>query len=286
MTRNPHLVKFIIVHCSATPPGMDVGVKEIRQWHLARGFKDIGYHYVVRRDGTIEEGRPLGQPGAHCKGRNYCSVGVCYVGGIASGSKIPTDNRTTEQEKALRELLIELLKVFPDAEIRGHRDFAAKACPSFDATKEYKGLRRALTAILLGAIGVAGLSACKSHTETKTRMEKAAQIETVRAEIDASASSRHDSCGFELYLPELTVEYGDSVKVMLRAEKARVVRNGASTTVTVAQAAECENTRENISAGEDKTVDRKVGRSFVLGWVIGVVIIVLMTIYFLKRKIL
>lgn len=124
----------IIVHCSATPEGRDVSVDEIRQWHLARGFKDIGYHFVVTLDGKIHCGRPINQVGAHCLGHNTVSIGICYVGGCDRNMR-PKDTRTEAQRRSLRRL-VELLKVyFPEASVHGHREFAAKACPSFDISE-------------------------------------------------------------------------------------------------------------------------------------------------------
>lgn len=121
----------IIVHCTATPEGKDYSVEQIRQAHLARGFSDIGYHFVVMRDGTVREGRPLGVAGAHTKGHNANSIGVSYVGGCASDGKTPKDTRTHEQRKALRDLVAELQRRFPGATVHGHYEFANKACPSF-----------------------------------------------------------------------------------------------------------------------------------------------------------
>ena len=133
-------VTELIVHCSATPAGRDVTAADIRRWHKEeRGFADIGYHYVVRLDGWVECGRRLSVAGAHCRGHNSRSVGVCYVGGIGSDGR-PADTRTTAQRQALLGLLTALRRRFPSASIHGHRDFAAKACPSFDATAEYRNL--------------------------------------------------------------------------------------------------------------------------------------------------
>lgn len=134
-------VTEIIVHCSATPAGRDVGAAQIRRWHLARGFRDIGYHFVIRLDGTVEPGRPLAMQGAHCPGHNAISVGVCYIGGCDSRMN-PADTRTPAQREALERLIVRLLRLFPGATVHGHRDFAAKACPSFDATSEYEHLTR------------------------------------------------------------------------------------------------------------------------------------------------
>lgn len=137
---NKRNIKELIVHCSATPEGKDYSVDTIRQWHLQRGFSDIGYHYVIYRDGSIHIGRDESIIGAHCTGHNTNSIGVCYIGGCASDGKTPKDTRTTEQKQSLVKLLKELKTKYPQASIHGHRDFANKACPSFDATKEYSSL--------------------------------------------------------------------------------------------------------------------------------------------------
>ena len=130
----------IIVHCSATPEGKDYSVDTIRQWHLQRGFSDIGYHYVIYRDGSIHTGRDESIIGAHCTGHNTNSIGVCYIGGCVSNGKTPKDTRTTQQKQSLVKLLKELKTKYPQASIHSHKDFANKACPSFDATKEYSSL--------------------------------------------------------------------------------------------------------------------------------------------------
>lgn len=133
-------IKEIIVHCSATPEGKDYTVSDIDKWHKARGFRCIGYHYVIYRDGSIHTGRTIDKIGAHCKGHNSYSIGICYIGGLDSSGKSPKDTRTPEQKASLLALLEDLKTKFPDARIYGHRSFANKACPSFDATKEYMAL--------------------------------------------------------------------------------------------------------------------------------------------------
>lgn len=133
------MVTHIIVHCSATPEGRDVCAADIDRYHRRRGFACIGYHWVVRLGGQVERGRSESLAGAHCRGLNHCSIGVCYVGGIDAAGR-PKDTRTPAQRAALRRLLAELRHRYPMARIYGHCDFAAKACPCFDATKEYAGL--------------------------------------------------------------------------------------------------------------------------------------------------
>lgn len=122
----------IIVHCSATPEGRAVSVDDIRRWHRERGFRTIGYHYVVYLDGSIHCGRPVEEVGAHCLGQNGSSIGICYVGGLDAKSLLPKDTRTGAQRQSLRRLVERLMKCFPEATVHGHREFAAKACPCFD----------------------------------------------------------------------------------------------------------------------------------------------------------
>ena len=132
-------VTEIIVHCADTPEGRNDKAADIDRWHRQRGFDRIGYHYVVDLDGTIEPGRDLECVGAHCKGHNVQSVGVCYVGGADVNLK-PKDTRTPEQKAALRLLLKFLRAKYPDAKIYGHRDFSDKPCPCFDAKTEYANI--------------------------------------------------------------------------------------------------------------------------------------------------
>jgi len=125
-------INKIILHCSATPEGKDYTVAQIRHWHVnGNGWKDIGYHFVIYRDGSIHEGRPLEQAGSHTKGYNANSIGICYIGGCAADGKTPKDTRTPAQRLALRTLVARLQEQFPGATVHGHYEFANKACPSF-----------------------------------------------------------------------------------------------------------------------------------------------------------
>lgn len=124
----------IIVHCSATPPSMDVGVDEIARWHRRRGFLAIGYHRVIRRDGVVEPGRPVDAIGAHARGWNRRSIGICLVGGVAEKTGAPSMNFTDAQLAALEREIAALVAEHPRAALLGHRDLpgVAKDCPSFD----------------------------------------------------------------------------------------------------------------------------------------------------------
>ena len=130
----------IIIHCSATQEGKDFTVEDIDRWHKAKGWKSIGYHYVIHRDGSIHKGRPEEQVGAHCLNHNKHSIGVCYIGGLSQDGQ-PKDTRTPEQRAAMRALLVKLKQSYPRALIMGHNVFASKACPCFDAAKEYQDLQ-------------------------------------------------------------------------------------------------------------------------------------------------
>lgn len=121
----------IIIHCTATPAGRDVTREQIDSWHRARGFRMIGYHWVVLLDGRVVAGRPEADMGAHCLGENLHSIGVCYVGGIDRDTLQPADTRTPEQKESLRRLVRHLQQRYPGATVHGHREFAAKACPCF-----------------------------------------------------------------------------------------------------------------------------------------------------------
>lgn len=142
-------INYIVVHCSATRQDHPFTVADLRAEHLRRGFRDIGYHYYIRRDGTVFKTRPIEQVGAHVKGYNKYSIGLCYEGGLdASGN--PKDTRTPEQRAALRLLVAQLLRRFHEARLCGHRDLSPdlngdgvvepeewmKECPCFEVATE------------------------------------------------------------------------------------------------------------------------------------------------------
>ena len=139
LQRSKRFINKIIVHCTATPEGRVETVESIRNMHKSQGWADIGYHYVVYLDGSIHNGRNVDIIGAHCYGYNANSIGVVYVGGCDKKMK-SKDTRTDKQKESLVKLLKDLRKLYPTAKIYGHKDFAAKDCPSFDAKQEYKNI--------------------------------------------------------------------------------------------------------------------------------------------------
>lgn len=134
-------INYIIIHCSATKAGQDFRAKDIDRWHRERGWDGIGYHKVIDLDGTIEPGRSEAKPGAHCKGHNSDSIGICYIGGLDKNGK-PADTRTELQKAALAGLVADYKRRFPNANVVGHRDMpnVHKACPCFNAKEEYKNI--------------------------------------------------------------------------------------------------------------------------------------------------
>ena len=134
-------INRIVVHCTATEEGKDYTVDWIRRVHKKKGWSDIGYHYVIYRDGSLHEGRDINLVGTHARGYNTGSIGVVYVGGCPKGDTHKNkDTRTPEQKATLLRLLKDLRKMYPHAEIVGHKDLNATGCPSFDAKNEYKAI--------------------------------------------------------------------------------------------------------------------------------------------------
>jgi len=130
-------INLIVIHCSATDEGKDYSVEEITRWHRARGFRTIGYHFLIHQDGSIDgkaEGcRSIMEIGAHAKGYNRRSIGICYIGGLLYGE--PADTRTAAQINAMRCLVKALQSIFP-SDVIGHNEVSNKACPCFNVEKE------------------------------------------------------------------------------------------------------------------------------------------------------
>jgi N-acetylmuramoyl-L-alanine amidase len=133
-------INKIILHCSATREGQDISTETIRGWHVnERGWSDIGYHFVVLLDGTVDKARPVERQGAHVRGYNKGSIGICYIGGCDADMN-PKDTRTDLQKESLTELISYLMDSYEDATLHGHNEFSSKACPSFNVKEEYKEL--------------------------------------------------------------------------------------------------------------------------------------------------
>lgn len=138
--------RYITVHASATFPSMDIGVATIRKWHLDRGWNDVGYHYVIRRDGTVEKGREDHVMGAQVGSHNSHNIGICMAGGLKEGTQQAEDNFTDQQYSALTELITELHEEWLDAKLMGHNDFSgyhSRGCPCFNQHAYFEWLEYA-----------------------------------------------------------------------------------------------------------------------------------------------
>ena len=130
----------IIIHCSATPENRIVSVDTIREWHTSKGWSDIGYHYVISLNGDIHKGRPVERQGAHVRGHNKDSIGICYIGGVDADLRAK-DTRTEAQKASLSYFLCNLMDKYEGATLHGHNEFSlSKACPSFNVQDEYKDI--------------------------------------------------------------------------------------------------------------------------------------------------
>ena len=134
-------INRIILHCSATPEGRDIDAATIKDWHVnGNGWSDIGYHYVIKLDGDIETGRQLDKVGAHCKGHNKDSIGICYIGGMDADMN-PKDTMNEAQEASMKELIYSLRMVWDKPlTLHGHNEYASKACPSFKVSEKFPNL--------------------------------------------------------------------------------------------------------------------------------------------------
>lgn len=142
LKKSQRTINEIILHCSATPEGKDYTTSQIKACHLQRGFSDIGYHYVIYRDGSVHNGRDINVSGAHCTNHNAKSIGICYIGGLDSTGKKAKDTRTDAQKKSLVKLVKQLLGLYklPISAVHCHNEYANKACPSFKITDFRKEL--------------------------------------------------------------------------------------------------------------------------------------------------
>ncbi|MGN1172971.1 MAG: N-acetylmuramoyl-L-alanine amidase [Muribaculaceae bacterium] len=261
-------ISEIIVHCTATPEGKDVSVSAIRDYHMkVKGWKDIGYHYVVGLDGKVYPGRSEEEVGAHCSGRNGSSIGVAYVGGVEADGKTPKDTRTEAQKKSLKRLLQDLLKKYPGARVYGHRDFARKACPSFDATKEYAKLLLFTLVFLLTSCGA-------KRAVVAERYEAAVNGEAV-VELESRDSVAVD---FVVEADSVVVEMvRDSVPVRVVAHRVRArSQEVAASEVSLVAA---EHVESEAFIDEKKDVERRGW-----GWELFLVLIIVTSIVTIVKR--
>lgn len=175
-------IDSIIVHCSATKAGQDFTAADINCWHRERGFNGIGYHYVIRLDGKLEKGRDVSLAGAHCRGWNERSVGICYIGGLDANGR-PADTRTNAQKRVLYQIIMDLQREYNILQVLGHRDTSldlngdgviepyeyVKACPCFDVREFLRNGKNLLFVLLVVLVVPVLLSGCRSKKEVVNR---------------------------------------------------------------------------------------------------------------------
>ena len=214
-------IDSIIIHCSATKAGQDFTAADIDRWHRERGFNGIGYHYVIRLDGKLEKGRDVSLTGAHCKGWNERSVGICYIGGLDANGR-PADTRTNAQKRVLYQIIMDLQREYNILQVLGHRDTSpdlngngviepyeyVRACPCFDV-REFLRNGRELLFVLLVALAVPVLlSGCRSKKEVvssynESRVDSSFEVSSGKSLAEQSFISERDSEAMEEHIEQM-----------------------------------------------------------------------------------
>ena len=204
-------IDSIIVHCSATKAGLDFTATDIDRWHRERGFNGIGYHYVIRLDGKLEKGRDVALAGAHCKGWNERSVGICYIGGLDENGR-PADTRTNAQKRVLYQIIMDLQREYNILQVLGHRDTSpdlngdgviepyeyVKACPCFDVKEFLRSGRELLFVLLVAWVVPVLLSGCRSkkeviNRESEVRVDSSLNSSSGKSLVKNKVASEKDS---------------------------------------------------------------------------------------------
>lgn len=237
----------IIVHCTATPEGKNVSIDDIRRCHIQQnGWKDIGYHYVITLDGQIHPGRNEDDIGAHCKGHNANSIGVAYVGGLDADGKTPKDTRNAEQKTAMLRLFKSLKEKHPDAKIHSHCDFAAKACPCFNATKEYALITFFLLFCFFFTSCGSKKTAIKEDYATEKQVQKSAIIQ-VRDSIITNSILTADSITLVCHIDSIPVKitaHKPAIRTKLQKTSSSKAMQNETSTETINEASSMQEEKQ------------------------------------------
>lgn len=242
----------IIVHCTATPEGKNISIDDIRRCHIQQnGWKDIGYHYVITLDGQIHPGRNEDDIGAHCKGHNANSIGVAFVGGLDADGKTPKDTRNAAQKTAMLRLLKRLKEKHPGAIIHSHCDFAAKACPCFNATKEYALITVFLLFSLFFTSCGSKKTAIKEDYAAEKQVQKSAIIQ-VQDSIITNSILTADSITLVCHI--------DSIPVKITAHKPAIRTKSQKTTSS--KAVQNQTSTETINEASSVQEEKQPAKQF------------------------
>ena len=303
-------IDSIIVHCSATKAGQDFTAADIDCWHRERGFNGIGYHYVVRLGGKLEKGRDVSLAGAHCKGWNERSVGICYIGGLDANGR-PADTRTNAQKRVLYQIIMDLQREYNILQVLGHRDTSpdlngdgviepyeyVKVCPCFDV-KEFLRSGRELLFVLLVALAVPVLlSGCRSkkevvNRESDIRVDSSLNSSSGKSLVKNEVASEKDSEVVEEHIEQMVFVFpvdtlglkaGMVVKTVVdrkNVNEKQLLQEVNSQSVSLS---DMSAKTEIHKTGVEKTTNRIIGSGYWYG-IILLVLVIVCWICKVKRK--
>ena len=303
-------IDSIIVHCSATKAGQDFTAADIDCWHRERGFNGIGYHYVIRLDGKLEKGRDVSLAGAHCRGWNERSVGICYIGGLDENGR-PADTRTNAQKRVLYQIIMDLQREYNILQVLGHRDTSpdlngdgviepyeyVKVCPCFDV-KEFLRSGRELLFVLLVALAVPVLlSGCRSkkevvNRESDIRVDSSLNSSSGKSLVKNEVASEKDSEVVEEHIEQMVFVFpvdtlglkaGMVVKTVVdrkNVNEKQLLQEVNSQSVSLS---DMSAKTEIHKTGVEKTTNRIIGSGYWYG-IILLVLVIVCWICKVKRK--
>ena len=294
-------IDSIIVHCSATKAGQDFTAADIDCWHRERGFNGIGYHYVVRLDGKLEKGRDVSLAGAHCKGWNERSVGICYIGGLDANGR-PADTRTNAQKRVLYQIIIDLQREYNILQVLGHRDTSpdlngdgviepyeyVKVCPCFDVKEFLRSGRELLFVLLVALVVPVLLSGCRSkkeviNRESEVRVDSSLNSSSGKSLVKNKVASEKDSevvvehieqVLFVFPVDTLGLKVGMVVKTVVdrkNVNEKQLLQEVNSQSVSLS---DMSSKTEIHKTGVEKTTNRIIGSGYWYGIILLVLVIV------------
>lgn len=303
-------IDSIIVHCSATKAGQDFTATDIDRWHRERGFNGIGYHYVIRLDGKLEKGRDVALAGAHCKGWNERSVGICYIGGLDENGR-PADTRTNAQKRVLYQIIIDLQREYNILQVLGHRDTSpdlngdgviepyeyVKACPCFDVKEFLRSGRELLFVLLVAWVVPVLLSGCRSkkeviNRESEVRVDSSLNSSSGKSLVKNKVASEKDSEVVEEHIEQvlfvfpvdtLRLKAGMVVKTVVDRKNVNEKQLLQEVDLQSVSLSDMSAKKEISKTGVEKTTNRTTG-----GWYwYGIILLVLVIVCWIckvKRK--
>ena len=303
-------IDSIIVHCSATKAGQDFTATDIDRWHRERGFNGIGYHYVIRLDGKLEKGRDVALAGAHCKGWNERSVGICYIGGLDENGR-PADTRTNAQKRVLYQIIMDLQREYNILQVLGHRDTSpdlngdgviepyeyVKACPCFDVKEFLRSGRELLFVLLVALVVPVLLSGCRRkkegiNRESEVRVDSSLNSSSGKSLVKNKVASEKDSEVVEEHIEQvlfvfpvdtLRLKAGMVVKTVVDRKNVNEKQLLQEVDLQSVSLSDMSAKKEISKTGVEKTTNRTTG-----GWYwYGIILLVLVIVCWIckvKRK--